>query len=113
MMDGILADLDKIASRKDMAMRGLKAEEVFGALDKDGDNFVTRAEIDVLAHTDVYQFIEELFVASDSGGVTGSTAGDDTLTREEWMKGIIFHTHYKTDREFMRLFDEILELLRR
>ena len=112
MMKGIAGNLRSIANRKDMAMRGLKAEAVFAALDEDGNGYVTRAEIDVLKTTDVYEAVCELFAAADESGVAGSVAGDDQLTHEEWMKGIIFHTHYKTDKEFVELFDGIMEKLK-
>ena len=78
-------------------MRGLKAEAIFAALDNDGNGYVTRDEIDVLGSTDVYEAVCELFAAADASGVAGSVAGDDQLTHEEWMKGIIFHMHYKTE----------------
>ena len=40
-MDGILSDLEAIKNRKDLAMRGLRANEIFSLLDKDDDKFIT------------------------------------------------------------------------
>ena len=112
-IDGILSDLEAIKNRKDMSMRRLRAEEVFASLDKDGDKFVTRDEITVLRDTEVYEFVLELFEAADNegSGLTGSTSGDDKLTHDEWMRGIIFHTHFKSDAEFTVLMDQIVGLL--
>ena len=42
----------------------------------------------------------------------GSASGDDKLTHDEWMRGMIFHTHSKSDAEFIELMDQIAGLLK-
>ena len=49
---------------------------------------------------------------STGSGLVGSASGDDKLTHDEWMRGMIFHTHSKSDAEFIELMDQIAGLLK-